>query len=244
MAKAKEAVRIEIQPPKFQAITLRLVGTAPLMLHKFSEKMRKQIEEKQTTESKTKAKRAPKDYAAEFQGARYLDAKGRDGLPCGAIRAAMISACRFVDGLPMTRAKGAFFIVPQTNDRTDGTPLVLIEGKAKHDTRPVRLESGVADLRNRPRYDDWSVEITVQYDADMLTANDIANLLARAGAQIGVGELRPQGPNSYGGDFGTWHVQTATASGARRARRSQEPSGPKRARRPRPSTAEAAKLEA
>lgn len=232
MPAPKAAVRIEIQPPKFQAITLRMVGTAPLMLHKFSEKMRKQIEEKQTTESKTKTKRAPKDYAAEFHGARYLDAKKRDGVPCGAIRAAMISACRFVDGLPMTKAKGAFFIVAQTTDAIDGTPLILINGEPKHDTRPVRLESGVADLRNRPRYDDWSLDITIQYDADMLSANDIANLLARAGAQIGIGELRPQGPNSYGGDFGTWQVQTATAAGAGR-RRHADPATPKAPRRPR-----------
>jgi hypothetical protein len=207
---AKAAVRVEIQPPNFKAITLRIEGSAPLMLHKFSEKMRKQIEEKQTAESKTTKKRAPKDYEAEYNGARYLDQKGRDGLPCGAIRAAMIASCRFVDGLPMTKAKGAFFIVAQGHDATDGTPLVLIQGKPKHDTRPVRLESGVADLRNRPRYDDWACDLTIQYDADLLSANDVANLLSRAGAQVGVGELRPQGPNSYGGDFGTWHVKTAT----------------------------------
>ncbi len=205
---AKAAVRIEIQPPNFKAITLRIEGSAPLMLHKFSEKMRKQIEEKQTAESKTTKKRSPKDYKAEYNGARYLDQKGRDGLPCGAIRAAMIASCRFVDGLPMTKAKGAFFIVAQGHDVTDGTPLVLIQGKPKHDTRPVRLESGVADLRNRPRYDDWACDLTIQYDADLLSANDVANLLSRAGAQVGVGELRPQGPKSYGGDFGTWHVRT------------------------------------
>lgn len=206
---AKAAVRVEIQPPNFKGLTLRMEGSAPLMLHKFSEKMRKQIEEKQTAESKTGKKRAPKDYAAEYNGARYLDAKGRDGVPCGAIRAAMIASCRFIDGLPMTKAKGAFFIIAQGRDATDGTPLVLIQGKPKHDTRPVRLESGVADMRNRPRYDDWACDLTIEYDADMLSANDIANLLARAGAQVGIGELRPQGPNSYGGDFGTWHVKTS-----------------------------------
>lgn len=228
---AKAAVRIEIQPPNFQAITLRIQGTAPLMLHKFSEKMRKQIEEKQTAKDKTAARRQPKDYKAEFEGARYLDAKGRDGVPAGAIRAAMISACRFVDGLPMTKAKGAFFIIAQAQERNDGTPLVLIQGKPKHDTRPVRLESGVADLRNRPRYDDWALDFTIQYDADLLSANDIANLLARAGSQIGIGERRPQGPNSFGGDFGTWRVETSKAVAARGRRRSADPATPKAARR-------------
>jgi hypothetical protein len=204
----KAKVVVEITPPNFKSVTLMVEGTAPLMLHKFSEKMRKQIEEKQTSKDKTNKKREPKDYAAEFNAARYVSRQKWDGIPAAAFRAAMISACRTIDGLPMTRAKGAFFIKAQGNDGIDGTPLVRIIGDAKHDTRPVRLESGVADMRNRPRYDDWHCDIVIEFDADMMSANDIANLLARAGAQVGVGELRPQGPNSYGGDFGTWIVKT------------------------------------
>ena len=207
----KQKVRIEITPPDFKVLPVRVEGTAPLMLHKFSEKMRKQIEEKQTSKDATSRKRAPKDYAAEFNAARYHFRNGsaHDGIPAGAFRAAMIAACRRVDGLPMTQAKGAFFILADGRDETDGTPLVKIEGKAAHDTRPVRLESGVADMRNRPRYDHWACNLRIQFDADLLSANDVANLLARAGATVGIGELRPQGPNSYGGDFGTFRVTNA-----------------------------------
>ncbi len=207
---AASKVKIEITPPNFMILPVRIEGTAPLMLHKFSEKMRRQIEEKQTSKDSTRQKRAPKDYAAEFNAARYRARPGGwDGLPAGAFRAAMIAACRRVDGLPMTVAKGAFFIIAHGRDETDGTPLIKIEGKPVHDTRPVRLESGVADMRNRPRYDSWACDLQIQFDADLLSANDVANLLARAGSTVGVGELRPQGPNSYGGDFGTWRVTNA-----------------------------------
>lgn len=210
----KEKVRIEITPPNFKILPVRVEGTAPLMLHKFSEKMRKQIEEKQTSQDATRKKRAPKDYAAEFNAARYRARAGQwDGIPAGAFRAAMIAACRRVDGLPMTQAKGAFFIIADGRDETDGTPLIRIDGRALHDTRPVRLESGVADLRNRPRYDSWACDLKIQFDADLLSANDVANLLARAGATVGVGELRPQGPNSYGGDFGMFRVTTLKKAG-------------------------------
>lgn len=205
----KTASKVEILPPNFKSITLRCVGSSPLMMHKFSEKMRKQIEEKQTSENTTKKKREPKDYEAEFNAARYVSKAGWDGVPAIMLRASMIAACRYVSGLTMTHAKGAFFIKSDGRDGQDGTPLVKINGKAAHDARPVRLESGVADLRNRPRYDDWELEITIDFDADLLSANDVANLLARAGQQVGIGELRPQGPNSYGGDFGTWTVKTA-----------------------------------
>lgn len=210
---AKQKVKIEITPPNFKVLPIRIEGTAPLMTHKFSEKMRKQIEEKQTSKNATTKKREPKDYAAEFNAARYIAKKngtvgGWDGIPAGAIRSAMIAACRTVDGLPMTRAKGAFFIRAQGNDVTDSTPLIRIEGKPEHDTRPVRLESGVADLRNRPRYDEWACQMEIEYDSDLVSQNDVANLLARAGAQVGLCEMRPSAPNSFGGDFGTFKVVT------------------------------------
>ena len=208
---AKQKQRIEITPPNFKILPVRIEGTSPLMMNKFSEKMRKAIQEKQTAENATKKKREPKDYAAEFNAARYTAKKngtagGWDGIPAGSLRAAMIAACRKVDGLPMTQAKGSFFILAQGHDVTDGTALIRIEGKPEHDTRPVRLESGVADMRNRPRYDEWAAQFEIQYDSDMVSAQDVANLLARAGAQVGIGEMRPSAPNSFGGDFGTFRV--------------------------------------
>lgn len=45
----KAKVKIEITPPNFKVLPIRIEGTAPLMTHKFSEKMRKQMEEKQTS---------------------------------------------------------------------------------------------------------------------------------------------------------------------------------------------------
>lgn len=207
--KVKTQAKIEIKAPNFQSVILRVEGNSPLLLHKFSEKMRKQMEEKQTATNKTKAKREPKDYAAEFNAARYVSVKGWDGVPAAAFRAAMIAACRTIDGLPMTRAKGAFFIKADGRDKEDGTSLVRLEGKPIHDTRPVRLESGVADMRNRPRYDEWACELTIEFDADLLSTQDIGALLARAGLQVGIGELRPQAPNSYGGDCGMFSVKTA-----------------------------------
>lgn len=206
-SKAKASMKIEITPPNFQSVTLRIEGNAPLMTHKFSEKMRKQMEAKQTATDATGKKREPKDYAAEFEAAKYISTSGWEGLPAGAIRAAMIAACRNVEGLSMTSAKGVFFIKADGREVTDGTPLVRIHGKSAHDTRPVRLESGVADMRNRPRYDDWHCEITIEFDADQLSAKDVANLLARAGLQVGLCELRPQGKKSFGGDFGTFQVK-------------------------------------
>ncbi len=40
----KAKLKIEITPPNFKVLPIRIEGTAPLMTHKFSEKMRKQIQ--------------------------------------------------------------------------------------------------------------------------------------------------------------------------------------------------------
>lgn len=203
-----KAKQILITGPAFQSLPVRIEGITPLMMNKFSNKARMQIESTQTAKDKTKRKRDPKDYAAEFNAARYVSTEGWDGIPAATIRNAMIAACRLVDGLPMTRAKSLIFVRAQGRDSEDGTSLLRIIGKAVHDTRPVRLESGVTDLRNRPRYDEWAAEFEIEYDSDQLSETDVANLLARAGLQGGIGELRPQAPNSFGGDFGTFRVMS------------------------------------
>lgn len=208
MAAKTATTKISIAEPNFQSVKFRIVGTAPLMTHKFSEKMKRAIREKQTATDKVKKARAAKDYEAEFNAARYVSSAGWDGVYAGAIRNAMIQAARYVDGMQMTKSKGLFFVQAQGFDKDDGTPLVKIVGaKPKHDTRPVRLESGVADLRNRPRYDDWSADVVIDFDADAMTATDVANLLHRAGAQVGICEGRPASPNSFGMGFGTFRVE-------------------------------------
>lgn len=208
MARTSKATKIEITPPNFEIVPVRIEGSAPLLISKFSEKSKRQMEDAQTSENKVKGKRAPKDYAAEFNAARYISAEGWDGLPCRAIRAAMIAACRTVGNMTMTAAKGAFFIVPQGSDKTEHAPLVKINGKVAHDTRPARNSNGGTDMRNRPRYDNWWCEFEIQYDADMLSAQDVANLLSRAGMQVGLCELRPQSKMSTGGEYGLFLVKT------------------------------------
>lgn len=205
-SKEQKSIKIEITAPNFKLLPVRVEGTSPLMMNKFSHKAQTMIREKQESENTTKRTRTPKDYAAEYNAARYVSNDGWDGVPAATFRNAMISACRMVSGLSMVKAKGLLFVKAQGLDSEHGTSLVRIHGKPVHDTRPVRLESGVADMRNRPRYDSWACDLDVEYDADQLSAQDVANLLARAGAQGGIGEMRPSAPNSNGGEFGLFKV--------------------------------------
>lgn len=118
----------------------------------------------------------------------------------------MISACRLV-GFKMTVAKLSVFVEADGLDADDGTPLVrIIGGEPERNEMVARNETGVADLRIRPMWRDWGARLRIRYDAGQFTMADVINLLHRAGAQVGVGEGRPDSRSSAGMGFGLFEV--------------------------------------
>jgi hypothetical protein len=206
----KASKTLTIAPPNLQVGEFKIVGTAPYVQNKFSHKAMLQMKEKQMAGSTAKkgGKREAKDFKACYEGAMHKTADGKHGIPAPAFRNAMISACRMV-GFQMTRAKLSVFVLSDGVDHEDGTPLVLItKGKPHQTEMAVRNESGVADIRARPMWDEgWEAVVRVQFDADQFTLTDVANLLMRAGMQVGVGEGRPDSKNSCGMGWGIFSLQ-------------------------------------
>jgi len=207
---------IQIAPPNLRVLEVEIIGTAPLMINKFSAKAIQQIADKQQAGSQSKKgkQREAKDFDAVFNAARHLSRQGWDGIPAGAFRNGLISVCRLV-GFKMTMAKLSLFIVPDGYDVDDGTPLVRIHGhKPERSVMTARNATGVIDLRIRPIWPsgEWSAMLKVRYDADQFSPTDVVNLLARVGAQGGIGEGRPDSRLSAGIGFGTFDlVQEAAA---------------------------------
>lgn len=194
-----------------------IVGTAPYVQHKFSQKARLKMMENMSTPQaakKGKAGRDPRDFDADFVAAQHISTEGWHGIPCAAFRAAMIDACRTV-GMVMTKAKMAVFVVPDGFDVDDGTPLVRISGGAPEKLESlVRNETGVADVRVRPMWRQWEADVTLEFDADMITLDSVFNLLDRAGRQVGIGEGRPFSKQSVGQGWGTFMVADRPTSSA------------------------------
>jgi hypothetical protein len=209
---AKQAAaqqKISIAPPDIQTVVFGIRGTAPLVMHKFSEKARTQMREKQEagpTGKKGKAKEA-KDFAAMCEGAKHISKEGWCGIPASAFRSALISACRLV-GFQMTRAKISLFVKADGFDADEGTGLVRItKGEPHYSEHCVRLETGVADIHARPMWDaGWEAKLTVQFDGGQFTVTDVANLMMRVGLQVGVLEGRPDSKNSAGMGWGTFEL--------------------------------------
>lgn len=198
---------VRITRPRLRTASIQIKGIAPYVQHAFSEKQRKQMEETQRAgqQGRSKRTRAPKDFEAIYEAAKHYSKDGWVGIPAPAFRNACIDACRLV-GFKMTHAKCSIFIEPDGFERNDGTPLVRIIGEPRIHEASVRNESGVADIRWRPMWDEWSATVRVQWDQDQFSATDVMNLMLRAGLQIGIGEGRPFSPNSNGMGWGRFEV--------------------------------------
>ena len=198
---------VTITPPKFRTIVVPLVGMSPLVVCKFSTKAREMIKEKQAAGSQAKQgkKREAKDFDAVYQSARHIAEDGWDGIHAGAFRNAMIDACRLV-GFKMTMAKLGVFVEADGIDADEGIPLVKILGEPRRHEAMGRTMTGVPDIRIRPMYWPWRMDLRIRFDEDMFSASDVTNLLARAGQQVGIGEGRPFSKNSAGMGWGTFRI--------------------------------------
>jgi len=198
---------IRITQPKLKEAAIQIVGIAPYVQHAFSEKQRKQMEDTQRAgqQARGKRQRAPKDFDAVYEAAKHKTKAGWCGIPAPAFRNAMISACKLI-GFKMTHAKLSVFVEADGIDAQDGTPLVKIKGEPRIHEATVRNASGVADIRWRPMWEEWSAVVRITWDGDQFSATDIFNLMWRAGLQVGIGEGRPDSPNSNGLGWGRFRV--------------------------------------
>lgn len=207
MAKAAAAEVIQITAPKFRTLKFKLTGTAPYMQLRFSAKAMNAMMEKMALGSAAKKGKAreARDFDEDFKQAQHISTEGWIGIPASAFRAAIISACRIV-GFKMTIAKLSVFVEADGIDQVDGTPLVKINGKPESCALPVRNATGVMDIRIRPIWAEWSADLRVRYDEDQFSATDVTNLLSRVGAQVGIGEGRPDSKQSAGLGYGLFEV--------------------------------------
>lgn len=205
---APTAQEVVIAPPRFQRGTFQITGTAPYVQLKFSHKAMQIMADKmaQGHQAKKGKKREARSFADDYKAGLHRTEDGKHGIPAAAFRNALISACRVV-GFQMVKAKLSVFVESDGVDAEDGTPLVFINGKPEMAVHHVRNASGVADLRVRGMWREWSAQVRVQWDADQFSVSDVSNLFARAGMQVGIGEGRPDSKTSSGMGWGLFKVE-------------------------------------
>jgi hypothetical protein len=209
--KTTGASAVTIKPPNFGRATFTIEGIAPLVIHRFSAKTKNQMKQKMETgkAASSKKNREAKNTDDIYQEARYISTEGWDGFHAGAIRNALISACRLV-GFKMTLAKMSIFVEADGWDKEEPQiPLIRIYGKSQKQEDIARVETGQPYVTVRAAFHQWSAKIKIRWDGDQFTTEDVANLLSRVGLQVGIGEGRPDSKNSAGMGWGLFEVKNA-----------------------------------
>lgn len=206
---AGSSTSVTIRPPNFAHAVFNVKGSSPLVIHRFSEKTKKQMLLKQETgkAASSRKDREAKDSDETYNAARYVSTERWDGFHAGSLRNALISACRLV-GFKMTLAKLSLFVTADGYDAKEPQiPLVRIYGKPTRQDDLARVSTGDPYVTIRAAYHDWSAKIRIRWDADQFTVSDVSNLLSRVGQQVGICEGRPDSKNSAGLGWGLFDLE-------------------------------------
>ena len=196
---------IKISPLKTQTVELTIEGISPLIQHRWSAKAKLQMElKKQGKASEARElSRQPSDKEQEFEEATYRLPDGRFAMPVTAIKCAMIEATHKDLGVPKTTLRKAVFLEHEAI--TPDGPMVELHAEERlMRTDPVRVQTST-DLRYRPEFHGWHINLRMSVDTALLTVQSAVNLLERAGYGVGIGEWRPE--KDGGGEFGRFVVK-------------------------------------
>lgn len=202
---------ITIPAPDIRTATVKIVGDSPLIMHRWSEKAKKEILDKQMKKAKSKGHDA-KDPFADFISSMYwldgepenktpegfaaaLEDGARFGFPSTAVKAAAVAAA-YRAGITknMVSMNGAFHILGE---------FVEIHGEPVMREDMVRVGLGVADIRYRGEFPEWWSSFTVRYNAAVLSLEQLINMINMGGFACGIGEWRAE----KGGVYGSFHVE-------------------------------------
>lgn len=189
-----EKVGIEIPRLNLTTVQVMLIGDSPLICHAWSHKAKQAMLDKQMKKGR-QAKEA-KDPQKDFEESLYKlpDSDGY-GFPAVAFKSAMVGACRFVENMKMTEARGAFHILGE---------MIPIDGTPTPREDMVRVGMGTADIRHRGEFKSWRAVLDISFNQSAISTEQIVNLLNVAGFGVGIGEWRPERDGSYG----RFHVAT------------------------------------
>jgi len=195
MAAAQKEAAITLPALAIETVQIPITGDSPLICHAWSKKAREQMLAKQT--KKATAGRAAKDPWMDFCESLYwLDGmpdrpteddveQGRFGFPSIAFKNAAVTACTSIGGITKVAARQAFHVEGE---------FVELGGAPAMREDVARVGMGTADLRYRGEFDPWSTVLTVKFNRNLLSVEQVVNLFQTGGFAVGVGDWRPDRP--------------------------------------------------
>ena len=201
----KSSGALEIPPLNLKTIQVPIIGDSPLICHAWSEKAKKEMRDKQQKKA-TPGGRVAKDPWMDFCESLYwLDGmpkepteadveNGRFGFPAVAFKACAITAVTSIGTMTKVMARQTFHI--------QGEFVELLGPPPSSREDMVRVGMGTADIRYRGEFDPWGAILNVQFNANMLSDEQVISLFETGGFGVGIGDWRPE----RDGMAGRFHV--------------------------------------
>lgn len=224
MAKEKT---IEFATPKWEYLDVKIVGDTPLIVHAWSQKAKIIMLEQQMQKASAKKKqREPKVPWNDFKNSLYWltempDDGGDDTDAKKKFLAAYDAGARFgfkADGIKQCAASGAYrngysknaisvkslFYLYGSTDASTFELAEIVGSMPKIREDIVRVGMGkTVDLRYRAQFDEWSIPLTIKYNANgMYSIDQLLTFIEVGGMTVGIGEWRME----HNGQYGAFHV--------------------------------------
>lgn len=226
---------IEIKPIQRETAEICIIGDTPLLVHAWSEKAKRLMQDAQQGRKRAKKALPPKDPFQDYVNALYwlrgkpadmesltqasfdeLVASGKAvfGFPVSSIKAAALSAAYRNGDIPNQACmRGTFYVRGIMPDGTVDTDYAVIDGVPEMRADSVRIgsaQTATADIRYRPMFRQWKMRLLIDRNVNgVVQLPAILNALNLGGYSVGIGEWRPE----RDGQFGMFHVATGNEGG-------------------------------
>jgi len=212
--------KISVSAPNSQILKLRIRGLTDLISHRLDPEVVVQMTARETGAQVIKKLR---DFDEEFKACFHLIQGERSELPDNS--KGMPEG--FEIGFPsMAFSRGLAYITADYGKEISKAMLnrnlailseriVPLTFDSYERVIDIPRRSGMTrapDVRHRPYIKGWSCELIVRFDADILSAEAVVNLFARAGSSAGIGDWRPSSPKSAG-NHGLYEVAEVLGEG-------------------------------
>jgi len=192
----EETKEIKLSPIELSTIKVIVKGKS-LLMNRMNPETMEDMTRKQT--GQTVEKKKIRDLYKEVEMKKHFTSNGKIGFPACAFKSAMVEGAVYIDSLDKKRVKGSVQVLGD---------ILPLKYKTEKINKATTYDSGINRSPRetwRPQYDDWSCELTIQFNKSQISASQIVELLKIAGFHIGIGSWSPQ----HSGNFGMFQVASS-----------------------------------
>lgn len=127
--------------------------------------------------------------------AEYRDPDGKLYVPGVAIQRCLVGAAAYSKGKGRASLQkpvaACVLVMPER--------VILSEQEYTVDSRPVVIAATKGRIvRHRPRFDNWELTFTIEYDTELLNEADLHRIVDDAGVRVGLLDFRPEKKGPFG----------------------------------------------